>query len=588
MFLEQLMMRNLWNAALICVMLALKRMLRNRLSLRFQYCIWYVLLGSLILSLLPSGIWSEFQPAKLAGKQAFSISNAASKAADASLTATGWLQDTTELIRSSDDNSQMDFTIRMVWLAGVLIVFGVYWCGSHRLRTIKKFPLEPSYIIRQRFEVCRRRVGLKQNVELLQSGFITAPVSFGWRKPFVVLPKDGISELSEAKVDHVLLHELIHIRHRDLFTNYLLCGIQALFWYNPLVWAAFWQMRQDREVYCDWAVMKELTDEMERISYGQTILHFAAGSHARFHAVNGFCQSKEQLKYRLEQVVGFQRETKGKRVLGNCFAGLLAIVSIGQIPILAYCTEYSEVYYNPPGTLMMAEAKWGEFFGGADGCAVVYDLNADLYTVYNEREVTRRVPPCSTYKIYSALNALEQWIITSEANEFAWDGTQYSFESWNRDQTLYSAMQDSVNWYFQMLDQAAGTAQMEGFFTEIGYGDCNFGNDPDSYWNGSGVKISALEQVELLVKLYRNDFEFDEANISTVLDSISRKESGLYGKTGTGQLADTNIAGWFVGFVEAPGNTYFIAVYLNSEDGVNGALAYETAWDILESMNLIE
>ena len=69
-------------------------------------------------------------------------------------------------------------------------------------------------------------------------------------------------------------------------------------------------------------------------------------------------------------------------------------------------------------------------------------------------------------------------------------------------------MQDSVNWYFNALDQSAGSAQMEDFFTKIGYGDCNFGNDSDGFWNGSGVKISALEQVELLVKLYRNDFGF--------------------------------------------------------------------------------
>ncbi len=40
---------------------------------------------------------------------------------------------------------------------------------------------------------------------------------------------------------------------------------------------------------------------------------------------------------------------------------------------------------------------------------------------------------------------------------------------------------------------------MEDFFTKIGYGDCNFGNDSDGFWNGFGVKISALEQVELLV-----------------------------------------------------------------------------------------
>lgn len=81
MFLEQFLIGNLWNACLICVMLGLKWLLRHRLSLRFQYHSWFVLLGSLFLSLLPSGIWPALRPAKSVGQQAFAISNASSNTA---------------------------------------------------------------------------------------------------------------------------------------------------------------------------------------------------------------------------------------------------------------------------------------------------------------------------------------------------------------------------------------------------------------------------------------------------------------------------------------------------------------------------
>ena len=586
MFLEQFLIGNLWNTGLICVMLGLKRLLRNRLSLRFQYYSWYILLGSLLLSFLPSRILAEFRSVGSVGQQAFAISNATSNTADVGAAGTEWLQDTTELIVGSK-NSQFVFFFMMIWLVGVLALVVVYGCGSYRLHSIKQSATEPSSRIRKRFNECKHRLGLTQDVDLQQSSFIFAPVSFGWRKPFVVLPK-GLDGLLESELDHILFHELTHIKHGDIITNYLFCGVQALYWCNPLVRVAIWQMRRDREAYCDWAVLNELTDEAERICYGQTILNFASGSNTRFYTANGFCQSKEQLKYRLEQVVGFQRETKWKRLLGRCFAGMMALVAIGQIPILAYCTEYTEEYYKPSDTLVMVEADWGAFFGNADGCAVVYDLNADRYTVYNEPEVTRRVPPCSTYKIYSALNALEQGIITPEANWLTWDGTQYDFQSWNQNQTLVSAMQGSVNWYFQNLDQKAGTTQTKAFFTEIGYGDCNFRENSDSYWNGSGVKISALEQVALLVKLYRNDFGFYDKNISAVKNAIALNEHGLYGKTGTGRLDDINVAGWFIGFVETDANTYFFAVYLNSDSGADGAMAYETAQNILENMNIIE
>ena len=586
MFLEQFLIGNLWNTGLICVMLGLKRLLRNRLSLRFQYYSWYVLLGSLLLSFLPSRTLAEFRSVGSVGQQAFAISNATSNTADVGAAGTEWLQDTTELIVGSK-NSHFVFFFMMIWLVGVLALVVVYGCGSYRLHSIKQSATEPSSRIRKRFNECKHRLGLSQDVDLRQSGFISAPVSFGWRKPFVVLPK-GIDGLLESELDHVLFHELTHIKHGDIITNYLFCGVQALYWCNPLVRVAIRQMRRDREAYCDWAVLNELTDEAERISYGQTILNFAAASNTRFYTANGFCQSKEQLKYRLEQVVGFRRETKWKRLLGRCFAGMLALAAIGQIPILAYCTEYSEEYYRPADALTMVEADWGSFFGNSYGCAVVYDLNADQYTVYNEPEVTRRVPPCSTYKIYSALNALEQGIITPESNTVSWDGTEYSFDIWNQDQTMNSAMQGSVNWYFQTLDKKAGTAQMEDFFTEIGYGDGNLGDDPDSYWNGSGIKISALEQVDLLVNLYSNTFGFGDANIAAVKESMVLNDTGLYGKTGTGRLNGVNIAGWFVGFIETSSNTYFFAVYLNDDSGADGALAYETALTILKSMNIIE
>ena len=49
-----------------------------------------------------------------------------------------------------------------------------------------------------------------------------------------------------------------------------------------------------------------------------------------------------------------------------------------------------------------------------------------------------------------------------------------------------------------------------------------------------------------------------------------------------------NVAGWFIGFAETHSDTYFIAVYQNSQDGADGALAYETASNILQTMNIIE
>ena len=59
----------------------------------------------------------------------------------------------------------------------------------------------------------------------------------------------------------------------------------------------------------------------------------------------------------------------------------------------------------------------------------------------------------------------------------------------------------------------------------------------------------------------------------------------LYGKSGTGKIEKADVAGWFVGFAEQAGNTYFFAVYLCSEEGADGAAAMKIATSILDSMN---
>ena len=588
MFLERFLVGNLWNAILICVMFGLKRIMQNRVSLRFQYYSWYVLIASLFLPFFPGGLWNGWTSAAQSTSQTIATYNLTANTTVAANN-TPWVEDTTQLIMGDTGSLQVKFGILSIWFVGVLILLAFYWCGSYRLRQVQHFAMLPSKNIQDLFDKCCQKLGIRNNVQVRQSRFITAPVSFGWKKPFVVLPNRGIEKLPASELENVVLHELTHIRHGDLITNYLFCGMQALYWFNPLVWLAFRQMRRDREAYCDWAVLNELGDENARIAYGQTILNFAAGCQPQFHTANGLCQSKEQLKYRLEQIVGYQKDTTWRKIGGRCLTGLLALLCVFQVPVLALCAETGKDYYTPADSLSISKGDWDTLFSDINGCAVVYDLNADHYTVYNESEITHRVPPCSTVKIYSALNALEQGIITPANNTLPWDGNNREFAAWNQNQNLSSAMQQSANWYFQSLDQTAGVAQLSEFYRSINYGNTVIGTDAENYWNGSALKISALEQVELLVKLYSNSWGFNVENVAAVKNSMLISASGdnaLYGKTGTGRIDSTNIAGWFVGYVEQAGNTYFFAVYLCSDTGADGTTASQIALDILDSMGI--
>lgn len=589
MFLQRFLISNLWNALLICVMLGLKRILRDRISLKFQYRSWYALFASLTVPFLPSGLWKNLEMIRPDGGNSFTIP-AAMETAPHTAVGEGWLHDTTQLA----GNPSPDWiapVILSLWLLGVIVMLGIYWRGTQKLRMIRRKAAKPSEDIQALFQDCRQRTAPFCEAELKVSRLLSSPVSFGFHPYVVVLPEEHLHSLTQAELRHILLHELTHIRHGDLLANFLVCGFQALFWFNPFVWLAMRRLRRDREAYCDWAVINGFAVEEERIGYGRTILRFAAiQTTVRFGLVNGFCGGKSQLKYRLEQIVAFRRETKLCRVICSICTAMLILISMVQLPVMALCGKAGEEYYTPSETLRITEENFSPLFHGTQGCAVVYDWNADRYTAYNQEEITRRLPPCSTYKIYSGLNALEMGLITPQRSTLSWDGTQYRIPSWNTDQDLSYAMHESTNWYFTQLDRSAGLDNLARFYQRIGYGNCNVGSDVTAYWNGSALRISPLEQVELLVKLYGNAFGIQEANVQTVLDSMrlsSENGAVLYGKTGTGELDGRNIAGWFIGFVEKAGNVYFFAVYLCSDAGSDGAAATDTALQILKQMNIL-
>ena len=102
------------------------------------------------------------------------------------------------------------------------------------------------------------------------------------------------------------------------------------------------------------------------------------------------------------------------------------------------------------------------------------------------------------------LHALEAGVITPERSLLSWDGQAYAHEVWNADQTLESAMAASATWYFQALDSSSGLPAIRDFVRSIGYGNLITGSDTASYWYDSTLRISPVEQVEMLQKLYEN------------------------------------------------------------------------------------
>jgi hypothetical protein len=70
----------------------------------------------------------------------------------------------------------------------------------------------------------------------------------------VALPAAAV-HWSAERLRLVLLHELLHVRRRDVMVEILLEAVTVVFWFHPAVWLAAGRVRLERERTCDEAVI---------------------------------------------------------------------------------------------------------------------------------------------------------------------------------------------------------------------------------------------------------------------------------------------------------------------------------------------
>ncbi len=75
-----------------------------------------------------------------------------------------------------------------------------------------------------------------------------------------------------------------------------------------------------------------------------------------------------------------------------------------------------------------------------NGTIVISALNDDIEYIYNNQRAVKGYIPASTFKIINTLIALEEKVIKNENEIIKWDGKVRSYSSWNKDQTLQSAL----------------------------------------------------------------------------------------------------------------------------------------------------
>ena len=324
-------MDNLWSvlaqtlalSVAALVLLAAKRLFLDKLSPRWQYGVWAILA---LRALLPAG---------LLGRTLVPGGRVVLEAArlQVELPLSSVLTDpygVTEVLapvplfpRGLPAPGSITDVLFYLYAAGVLLLTLWFFLSYARLRAAIRRGLSPAPEVLAQVEGVAARYGLKAPRRVvvlpgLESAFVCGPL-----RPVLALPGRPVD-------DKVLLHELLHLRHGDVWAGVGVCALRCLHWCNPLIWYCCDRMQNDCEALCDQRVLERLEGE-ERRAYGVILLSMADGRYARAPGTSSMANGGRNIKARIQAIARFRRYPAGMALASGCVAVVLALTCLGGV-----------------------------------------------------------------------------------------------------------------------------------------------------------------------------------------------------------------------------------------------------------------
>lgn len=206
---------------------------------------------------------------------------------------------------------------------------------------------------------------------------------------------------------------------------------------------------------------------------------------------------------------------------------------------------------------------------GVEGSTVIFDQTRNQWIVSDTTLVYTRNLPASTFKIINLLIFLETRTIPDENYIVKWPGATDTVKYGYRadiyhDISVKKAFEVSAGWAFIEVAKRIDRKVYKDYLSRCGYGNSDVSFNEADFWNFGPLGISPVEQVKVLKKLYDGKLPFSKRNmdmVKRVMITEQNTADTLRSKTGW-TMADGINTGWWVGYLEKKGHTYFFATRL--------------------------
>jgi len=300
-----------------CILLS-KIIVKDRIGVKFQYAIWFILILRLLLPFAPSSNLSVYNyvPTYVSADETreMNISPASPQIDDGNTAITGKM---TSISLGKTNHKSLDVinlvrtAIPYIWILGVCIIgLAMFINNALFLRRIRKSHCIKDQYVLSILNDCKNLMNMPKDISLVEADIVNTPCVLKFIKPIIIIPKKFLDEGNLIHLKYVLLHELAHIKRKDIFVNYLVSFLCIIYWFNPLIWYGFHKMREDRELCCDSLALSVLKDE-EVISYGFTIIKLAEISFRAPYlpSVAGIINNKSKIERRIRMIKIFKKSS---------------------------------------------------------------------------------------------------------------------------------------------------------------------------------------------------------------------------------------------------------------------------------------
>lgn len=366
-----------FNASILALIIILvKKVFNKALTPKCHYYIWILLIIRLLMPFYiesPTSIYTLFSstaqkinlpqnavqninhPKNTGSKSSISLNNTTVSSNNFNVQKQTSNAPSSNVIQITNYNFIIKFMC-YIWLMGmvIMLIYTIYINTAFVIK-LKYYKKSKNIRITSILKSCKKIMRIKRNINIMTTNRLRTPALYGFLKVNILISEAYMESLSDDEIKYIFLHELSHYKRKDILLNWIIVLLQIVYFFNPIIWYAFYKMHEDCEISCDAAALKYIKKEQYE-AYGSTILKLLRlFSESNFIPVTaGISKNKSSYKRRIIMISNFKKSSRIKTLISLTLIAAVAITGLTSCSSVAEKTSINNDKKIPTETLNIA------------------------------------------------------------------------------------------------------------------------------------------------------------------------------------------------------------------------------------------